>query len=591
MYCAQNGQFKTCFYIRNNVIDYYRKSVYNVELFILDTTSVTYKPIQFRKLDIKINEENTLLLKTDKGKHYVVVRHVGDDSECKCILIIDAQNGMLLYKEEITNNNNNVYIDILYPIANRVLPIIHVTRQDLYIKLFDIENENVYTIMTFNLEDIDSLAKLMMNNSKCFQSLKDSLSYYETDYIDNFKVIEVKYRYELSNQNFIYASGVRFQHSFTVKYNSPKNDYDNDVCELYTLFCYIELDKEDVNCYLDFNEAMLYWNERYCGKYNAVDNKIEPMTHKYYLSGSFSDIYLSRCLYKDQCYYIYNAPYGIAIVRADKSEYIELSPQQAALYRYKKYLIIYDTSKTLIIIDTEYNKIGCWKCEYPVSDFQIHYEQYYSKLRSKLIFLSKDLESLLIIDTDKLHLVFNNNKHSECIGNYGNNNNNKDASCDLLCYFNVKQLTVEAITRARGIKIHPEKVKLIRHYIDTNSDTLYILATYVIEPMEYVGLFSIRMSCNDSTFKKLYYVPINILHNGLAPKLYDRLGMSKIFLYRFDENASKGLDMAYDKNTRRLVDIRYNRNSIEVSTLRNILVQSNIRAGLLLVKQMTAIQV
>ena len=204
MYCVETDSLKTCFYIKNNEIDYYRKRVYSQEIFILDTVSSNYKPIKFTKLDSGIDDKDTISIKTEKGKWYLITRYKRGVSKGQYIFIIDALSGTWLYKEEMTSDNN-IYVDILYPVANRILPIIHVTRWNLYIKLFDVENESIHTMITINLEDIDDLVKLIVNKSKHAVALKNYLPHYEIDYIESFNVSEIKYLYDVSNKkNYIY---------------------------------------------------------------------------------------------------------------------------------------------------------------------------------------------------------------------------------------------------------------------------------------------------------------------------------------------------------------------------------------------------
>jgi hypothetical protein len=315
---------------------------------------------------------------------------------------------------------------------------------------------------------------------------------------------------------------------------------------------------------------------------------MEPVIYKYYLSGGFGDIYLSRCLYKDHCYYIYNTPDGVAIVKANKSDYIELKSKQAALYRYGRYHIIflYNSNITLIVIDLESRKIGCWTCKNPDIQTQIHYEQYYSKSQNKLIFVSKNLEYLLIIDIDKLGLAFSSNKNLECIGNCDNESNNENTSCSILCYFNIKPLISKVIVRERGLNIQHEDIRLIRHYYDTDLDVLYIVANYAANGINHIQVFSLRISCNPSTVRSVHYMStdlfygnayyrlFSLLYSGLTHKVYNKLGLSKIFIHGYNENILRSLDIAYNEDTRCLVDIRYNRNSLTDSTVEYGLEQS-----------------
>ena len=173
MYCVDRGSLKVYFYSSNNVINYYTMQSYDAELFTLDVRSGTYRPIRFQKLGVPVKDENSILIKTEKGKWYIMTTYYDSSSELEYIVIIDALNGACLYKEQIVGDGN-LYVDILYPVANRILPIIHITRWNVYVKLFDMDNENIYTIMTTNLKDIDRLVKLIMDNAKNSEALRDN---------------------------------------------------------------------------------------------------------------------------------------------------------------------------------------------------------------------------------------------------------------------------------------------------------------------------------------------------------------------------------------------------------------------------------
>jgi hypothetical protein len=589
MHCIASLSFKTYFYNRHNVIYYHRESADSVELFTLDNVSLTYKPIRFRKLNIKIKDESTVLIKTESGKWYVITVLEEYPSRVEYLIIIDALSGMYLYKEKITGDNN-IDVFIIYPIANRVLPIVHFARQNVYIKLFDTKDEGFYTAMTISLEDIDQLVKLIINSAKDFQNIKHILLHYEIDYIEQVKITESEYQYESSNKRPAYIKGARFKFNLTVKYKNGQGEHKNYTCDLYHILLYIELDKANVNCYLDFSKVSLIWDSRLIGEYSAANNKIEPVTRKYPLSDGLNDIYLSGCLYKDQCYYIYSTPYGVRIEKANKSYNASLEPKQAALYFHRNYLIMFIETEyaSLIIVDTEHKKIGYWICKNFKTYNRIHYNQYYSKPQDKLIFLSNDLEILFIIDVGKLNSIFNSNKYLYCAGDH-DDYDDKEKQCDIMCCFNLRQLIAKTISHSVGYALNPKEVKLIRHHVDTDSGTLYILASHIRNSINHIEIFSFRMSCNhlavrsvhhmpiSSFYRSMDYVSISLFYSSLKHKIYKRLGMSKIFLYGYDKNVSRSLDMAYNKEAKCLLDIRYNRNSIRIRRLKYILRQVNCK--------------
>ena len=576
MYCVDRGSLKTYFYSRNNVINYYTRQSYGVELFTLDVQSGTYRPIRFRKLGFPVQDENPVIIKTEKGKWYIITTYYDSSSSSEYVVIIDGLNGVYLYREQIVGDGN-LYVGILYPVANRILPIIHITRWNVHVKLFDMDNENIYTIMTINLKDIDRLVKLIIDNTKNSEALRDNLLNCEIDHIESVYTGGINYLYGLSNEKIIYTREINLDLSLYLK---PKNRGGYQCYHIYGLFhlllC-VELDNKDLNCYLDLSEVKLHLiDEDYEG--DILDNvPLKPIIYKYPIPDNISDIYLSTCLYKDQCYYIYNRPDGIGIIKVPESDYLRLFYSKTALYRYNNYLIIFflDKPQNLVIIDTEKNKIGFWECEYCNSLRSTEYIQYYSKKQDKLIFLSRETANILVIDIKKIHFIFKSNKHSDCIGNFGDNSGNKDKLCDVRYCVNIAESLAEAITRVKGyeVVVNEDQFELISHYFDISSDTLYIFATYVIYTTRYIGVFSLRMLHNNFNFEVLHHIEthsseISILSNVLERKNLRRLSMSKTLLYRFSVDRAGDLDMAYNVNTKCLISIIHNRNSIDITTKR-----------------------
>jgi len=576
MYCVDRGSLKTYFYSRNNVINYYTRQSYGVELFTLDVQSGTYRPIRFQKLRVPVKDENSILIKTEKGKWYIITTYYDSSSELEYIVIIDALNGACLYKEQIVGDGN-LYVDILYPVANRILPVIHITRWDVYVKLFDMDNENIYTITTTNLKDIDSLVNLIMDNAKNSETLRDNPLNCEVDYIESVYTWGISYLYGLYNEKIIYTRGLKIELSLNLKLKNRGRYQRHDTCELRYLLLCVELDNKDLNCYLDLSKVELHLIDENYERHILYNVPLKPIIYKYPISDNINDICLSTCLYKDQCYYIYNRHDGIGIIKVPESDYLRLSYSKTALYRYSNYLIIFflDKPQNLVIIDTEKNKIGFWECEYCNSLHSTKYIQYYSKKQDKLIFLSTETANILVIDLNKIRFIFKSNKHSDCIGNFGDSSSNKDKLCDVRYCVNIAESLAEAITRVKGyeVVVDEDQFKLISHYFDIESDTLYIFATYVIYATRYIGVFSLRILHNNFNFEVLHHIEthsseIIILSNVLEHRNLRRLSMSKTLLYRFSVDRAGDLDMAYNETTKRLISIRHNRNSIDITKKR-----------------------
>jgi hypothetical protein len=301
MYYVNSGPYRTYFYSKNNIINYYRKWLHGQEMFVLDLKSAAYKPIRFRKLSVLVEDEKSILIKTKKGKWYIVTREAELPHH---VLIMDALNGICLYKER-TRGNGNIYIEILYPIANRILPIIHVSRLGFYVRLFDMEDEKVHTIIAFSLENIDQLVKLIVDSAENSETLKHNLLHCKVDHIEDIDSYGFRYSYGLSDEKAIYMRGVRFEFSLHLKYKNNRGSNCYSTYELRHILLCMELGEEGLNCSLDLSEVQLHLTDEDYNTYTLNRGKLEPIIQKYPLSNIASDIYLSRYLYKDQCYYIY----------------------------------------------------------------------------------------------------------------------------------------------------------------------------------------------------------------------------------------------------------------------------------------------
>jgi hypothetical protein len=283
-------------------------------------------------------------------------------------------------------------------------------------------------------------------------------------------------------------------------------------------------------------------------------------------------------------------PAGIGIAKVSEGDYKELLYDRAALYRHEEYLIILllDKHQTLIVVDIDKNKIGCWECEYCNVEHAINYIPYYSKKQDKLILLSRETPVMIIIDIGKINLIFKSNKHSDCIGNFGEGDDSKGESSEVRCCINIVQLVAEAIARTRGYDIEIGEFKLISHYFDAGSGTLYVLATYVVYTTRYIGAFSFRGSCDNFSFKVLChqvlydtqmdYSEISVLSKVLERTNRHLLSISKVLLHRLITGKLGDLDMAYNLNNQRLVSIGHNRNSISLTDRRHKVSTLNIHS-------------
>ncbi len=97
IYGLDKQDVTTYFYIKNNTIYYHRKLFGEPQFFWIDYRSNEHKLIEFRSLKYNIGGLENLLIKTDKGKWYVISDGVGIKRKKKYLALIDATTGRELF--------------------------------------------------------------------------------------------------------------------------------------------------------------------------------------------------------------------------------------------------------------------------------------------------------------------------------------------------------------------------------------------------------------------------------------------------------------------------------------------------------------
>ena len=110
----------TYFYIKNNTIHYHRKLFGEPQFFWLDYRSNEHKLIEFKTLKYSIEGLENLLIKTDKGKWYVISDRVELERKKKYLALIDATTGRELF---MANQKDNILLKFFYPLADSIFPI------------------------------------------------------------------------------------------------------------------------------------------------------------------------------------------------------------------------------------------------------------------------------------------------------------------------------------------------------------------------------------------------------------------------------------------------------------------------------------
>ena len=138
IYGISKNDITTYFHIKNNVIFCYRKLSGAPQFFRFKPYMSSYELIEFDNINHSINGSESLLIKTDEGKWYIISDGVEYEDQKNCLALIDGTTGENLF---IASQDDNVLLKYLYPIADAIFPILQVTNHEILLHLFDLANK------------------------------------------------------------------------------------------------------------------------------------------------------------------------------------------------------------------------------------------------------------------------------------------------------------------------------------------------------------------------------------------------------------------------------------------------------------------
>jgi len=584
---------RTYFRIRDNEILYYNNFFwegdprrYNGDKlrlfwFMKDIIRDMYRPVEFSKLNY-FTEKNKSLLFRLRDKFYILSNelykpeHIDTTNVPNYVAIIDAESGEVLYLE---NRKNNLYLDLFYLIANKIVPIIQMDNSNIKIHLFDIIEKKINTL-SWNLDKIESVVIDMLYKSSGFKYMEDLLENIEFMNFDKNSIKYMEYTYDVTSEYVSYVKEIKIY--FDVYINASEGRR----CNLVRLGVIMALDRESLECYLDFGKLAITIKskERYREYHFIGDNPYENiriLPQKIYISSEIPKIYLSNVLYGNECYDIlYSNEKGIVLKNKKLYTQRRMDTKLDAVwdsdnefsnftvYRHKKYLLImrvptYESPVCLIVIDLKNNILYPFICE---EDFKrvlrglVNYIFYYSPKIDRIVFLSIELEHVFTIDlrklNDKIYYLKQNGCEKEKYGYIE----------DLVETFDLKELLGDTISQIHNVQIEyeDEVLKALNYYLDKNLNNLYITCKYNINDTIYVGLFECVISEKSLLLKLLTYSPYNyVLFNNNKYKNYINMRKLNIRGVLAPSTFNNSLEIACNRNAT-FVDIWNNRLSTKI---------------------------
>lgn len=517
--------YVTYFYSKNNAINYYRKSNNDSIIFTQDFENSVYQVFKLKADKYSIKGENSLLIKTEDGKYYVV-----DKDEY--LVVFNESDNKIIYEVPVSDR---LYCNYFYPIANVILPVVEITADGISVTLCNLANQEVHTI-SWGLEYIKEL----------INSIKYNLDNYNVDEISYLKLNEIYYMYDTNDRNLSYLKGVKIAFEINALYLSVK----------------IELNVRDIICYLGMRDVYIRTSNDRATYYNEFFQDLDPFVKKYQFDGKIRNNCLSSFVFDNDCYYVRRDSCGLTYMK--KGEYYEDICKTSAIYIYKNYWIIINHSNSyrnrkVAIIDMKRRLMSVWanihEGAYCIQDHIVFY--YYLTRSDKLIFLSTDLDCISIIDGTQVEHFFSKKEHLECRKEKYRN------ITEIVQFYNVDRLIIQAVSRAYNIVFGAKDIKPITHYMDKKSDKLYIISRYRIDYTVHFGLFLLEILDNDVNLVLVYdkietgqYVEFNKFENRAK---YTR-SIEKMNLYRISEKYSTTLDLMYGHG--QISSIKYNRRSL-----------------------------
>ena len=580
IYGISKNDVTTYFQIKNNVIFCHRKLSGAPQFFRFKPYMSGYELIEFYNLNHSINGSESLLIRTDEGKWYIISDGVDYEYQKNCLALIDGTTGENLF---IASQDDSVLLKYLYPISDAIFPILQVTKHEILLHMFDLSNEKYNVIIWSISEYIVPLLLSSLRREFDTNMFKDIESDMNNLLLMECKVSHIRYNedigYKTTKLNDI--KEISFQLDFTLlgtKYKYKISD----------LGIKMSLKDNIIHFYMCIEYARFQFFKSKKAPKDSADGVLSSdrtsslclASREYIISTKLVNTYTSSVIYKDNCLYIVHNNEGVRI--PGKRDFSNDYEAYAVIHTYGQYLIIVTAGGyrdvKLIVLHPGSRSIGIWTIEDWIWGNTSHmaiYNYHYDALSNRLIFLSNDLECLFFIEVEKMKKALKMENNSECTDELYRDIN------ELGSVFNLKKLILNSINefhkpfeKMRNSRNKSKKVKnksyeievdLLGYFIDEKLNKIYIICRYELYEKEYICLFVsplekqmkfklVGLTTDESIYVLTYTV--NILKN--ASRGIDSL--FKYNLYRLRKSIVKSLNICYDNNNT-FVDIRYNRKS------------------------------
>jgi hypothetical protein len=122
IYYAERDDFRTYFYIKNNLLRYYNSI--SKPIFKMDIVNEKYEMFDLRSTKYINRDPNSIVIETEQGKKYLVSNDLEYEGRRGYTAIIDITNGEQVYMRQRKSKDEYLYFRFIRPIGNSIVPII-----------------------------------------------------------------------------------------------------------------------------------------------------------------------------------------------------------------------------------------------------------------------------------------------------------------------------------------------------------------------------------------------------------------------------------------------------------------------------------
>jgi hypothetical protein len=522
LYYTKAYDYKTYFLYTNNLVTYDRRTNDEVVIFKYDFLKGHHIPLRFNNLEGIIRDEDTFWISFNGQIKFVVSRDTELRVQKRYVTIANVSDGRFLLKAA---KKEEIYLGFLPIFYDIMLPVIHVKENGIFIHLVDLINENSYS-MSWYLNDIKTLINAAVKEDEAPGSYKRIKGTILHDIIIEIVEFDIRTYHESAksedSNNSRYLTII-----FTLSAEGENYKY-----ELRGLSINIELNKNELSAILHFNrkdcELQVLKKSNTRNVVYSIESELSSLpyisllvrTHDLGKNPNYktskAEITIKKdIIYDDGCHYLTRGMKGIIVRKSGEYMMYTHRYNPSLTYRYKQYIFIisYDVSSKLIVIDTESKIMVIFSTLVSnllsLTRYKMLYFPYPVEKYGILILIHNSLNHIIILEEAKIKQVLDSVKSDRKINGCGKflgydviDTISMDHVCEI---YNVPHLISNSIQSVLGHNIESKYLHVLGHYFDNQKCRLYFVVRLVGEDIHTTYLLAWDCSEREVRFKILCY--------------------------------------------------------------------------------------